>query len=82
MNKYQALLGTVVLGSTLLAGCANTDQLQADVQSLNTKVDQLTSDVAALKQSQAQMASDVQEAKSEAMRANQRLDNMATTYKK
>ena len=44
MNKYQVLLGTVALSATLLAGCANNDQLSADVQGLTTKVDQLAGD--------------------------------------
>lgn len=82
MNKYQVLLGTVALSATLLAGCANTDQLSADVQGLTTKVDQLAGEVSALRSEQTKLATDVQEAKSEAIRANQRLDNMATHYKK
>ena len=65
-------------GSTLLAGCssnAKIDQLSSDVQTLNAKVDQLSNDVNA-------MRSDVQVAKDDAARANQRLDNMATKYRK
>ncbi len=42
---------------------------------LNAKVDQLSNDVNA-------MRSDVQAAKDDAARANQRLDNMATKYRK
>lgn len=72
------VLGAVILGSTLLAGCssnAKIDQLSSDVQTLNAKVDQLSNDVNA-------MRSDVQAAKDDAARANQRLDNMATKYRK
>ncbi len=47
----------------------------SDVQTLNAKVDQLSNDVNA-------MRSDVQAAKDDAARANQRLDNMATKYRK
>ena len=82
MNKFQVLLGTIALSTTLLAGCANNDQLTADVQGLTTKVDQLAGEVSALRSEQSKLASDVQEAKSEAIRPNQRLDNMAPHYKK
>ncbi|HCS1639282.1 TPA: murein lipoprotein Lpp, partial [Shigella flexneri] len=54
---------------------AKIDQLSSDVQTLNAKVDQLSNDVNA-------MRSDVQAAKDDAARANQRLDNMATKYRK
>ncbi|SUH09473.1 major outer membrane lipoprotein [Salmonella enterica subsp. enterica] len=74
MNRTKLVLGAVILGSTLLAGCssnAKIDQLSSDVQTLNAKVDQLSNDVNA-------MRSDVQAAKDDAARANQRLDNQAT----
>ena len=74
MNKTKLILGTIVLSSTLLAGCANT-KLEQSVADLNTKVDQLATDVGSLR-------TDVQDAKAEAARANQRLDNMATSYTK
>ncbi|CCR83234.1 hypothetical protein SA53_1072 [Salmonella enterica subsp. enterica serovar Agona str. 53.F.08] len=70
MNRTNKLiLGAVVLGSTLLAGCssnAKIDQLSSDVQTLSAKVEQLSNDVNA-------MRSDVQAAKDDAARANQRL---------
>ena len=69
MKATKLVLGAVILGSTLLAGCSS------DVQTLNAKVDQLSNDVNA-------MRSDVQAAKDDAARANQRLDNMATKYRK
>ena len=74
MKATKLVLGAVILGSTLLAGCssnAKIDQLSSDVQTLNAKVDQLNA-----------MRSDVQAAKDDAARANQRLDNMATKYRK
>ncbi|EBW1334953.1 hypothetical protein CC522_18960, partial [Salmonella enterica subsp. enterica serovar Poona] len=44
MNRTNRLiLGAVVLGSTLLAGCASNakiDQLSSDVQTLSAKVEQ------------------------------------------
>ena len=57
MKATKLVLGAVILGSTLLAGCssnAKIDQLSSDVQTLNAKVDQLSNDVNA-------MRSDVQE---------------------
>lgn len=77
MNRTKLVLGAVILGSTLLAGCSNSkvDQLSADVSALNTKVDQLSSDVSSLR-------SDVQSAKDDAARANQRLDNQTRSYRK
>ena len=64
MKATKLVLGAVILGSTLLAGCSS-----------NAKIDQLSNDVNA-------MRSDVQAAKDDAARANQRLDNMATKYRK
>ncbi|OZI14007.1 murein lipoprotein [Sodalis-like symbiont of Philaenus spumarius] len=78
MNSTKLVLGAVILGSTLLAGCssnAKIDQLSSDVQTLNTKVDQISNDVNALR-------FDVQAAKDDAARAHQRLDNQATSYRK
>lgn len=43
MNRTKLVLGAVILGSTLLAGCssnAKIDRLSSDVQTLNAKVDQ------------------------------------------
>ncbi len=76
MNRTKLVLGAVILGSTLLAGCssnAKIDQLSSDVQTLNAKVDAERRNA---------MRSDVQAAKDDAARANQRLDNQATKYRK
>lgn len=78
MDRTKLILGTVILGSTILAGCssnAKIDQLSSDVQTLNAKVDQISNDVSA-------MHSDVQATKDDAARANQRLDNQITSYRK
>nr|WP_314265365.1 major outer membrane lipoprotein [uncultured Moellerella sp.] len=81
MIRTKLLLGSIVLASALLAGCSSTttnteiQKLSSDVQSLNGKVDQLSNDVQTLR-------TDVQSAQQEAARANQRLDNQVTTYKK
>lgn len=69
----------LVAGSLVMAGCsskhAKIEQVQAEVQVVNEKVNLLEKDVTALKQ-------DVDIAKGEAARANQRLDNQVTTYRK
>ncbi|MCX2957466.1 major outer membrane lipoprotein [Serratia symbiotica] len=78
MNRTKLVLGSVILGSTLLAGCSSNtkiEQLSTDVQTLNAKVDQLSNDVTAVR-------SDVQAAKDDTARANQRLDNQVHAYKK
>ena len=72
MKATKLVLGAVILGCS---SNAKIDQLSSDVQTLNAKVDQLSNDVNA-------MRSDVQAAKDDAARANQRLDNMATKYRK
>ena len=75
----KAILGAVIFGSVALAGCsskhATIEQVQADVQTVQQKVDVLEKDVTGLKQESAI-------AKGEAARANQRLDNQVTTYRK
>lgn len=78
LNKV--FLGALLAGSMILAGCssdkhASLEQVQSDVQVVQTKVDNLEKDVTALKQ-------DADIAKGEAARANQRLDNQATAYRK
>ena len=79
--KKMLLVGVVGL-SALLGGCANTSELETSVQNLSNKVDQLAQDVSAVRADQSKIAADVAEAKQEAMRANQRIDNMPTSYKK
>ncbi len=76
----KVVLGAMLAGSMILAGCssdkhASLEQVQSDVQVVQTKVDNLEKDVTALKQ-------DADIAKGEAARANQRLDNQATAYRK
>ena len=75
MNKFQAILGVVAVGATVLVGCADTSSLEA-------KIDALQADVDALKAQQSKLANDVAFVKSDAARANERLDNLARRYKK
>ncbi len=73
MKATKLVLGAVILGSTLLAGCssnAKIDQLSSDVQTLNAKVDQLSNDVNA-------MRSDVQAAKDDASNSTCEVKNGA-----
>ncbi|MCL1078159.1 hypothetical protein D5R81_09565 [Parashewanella spongiae] len=88
MNKKVLTIAGLAL-TALLGGCANTAALEESVANLGNKVDQLSAEVSSLKSEQGQLASTVRSAKSAAMdakaeakRANDRLDNMATRYKK
>lgn len=77
MKKFAVVLGAAALGASLLAGC-NT----AGIDQLNAKVDAIAADVDALKTQQSKLANDVAFVKSDAARANERLDNLARRYKK
>lgn len=84
MNKKVLMIAGVAM-TALLGGCANTTALEESVANLSNKVDQLSADVNALKS----VPADVKDAKAAAMdaqaeakRANDRLDNVASSYKK
>lgn len=88
MNKKVLTIAGLAL-TALLSGCANTSALQESVNNLGNKVDQLTAEVNSLKSDQGQLTSGARDSKAAAMdahaeakRANDRLDNMATRYKK
>lgn len=75
--------------TALLGGCANTTALEESVANLGNKVDQLSSEVSALKNQHGAMSADIKDAKAAAMdaqaeakRANDRIDNIASSYKK
>lgn len=72
MKKFHATLGAAALGATLLAGCSSNDE----------QLNQIASDVDAIKAQQSKLANDVAFVKSDAARANERLDNLARRYKK
>lgn len=76
----KAILGAVLASTLALAGCssdkhASLEQVQSDVKVVQQKVDVLEKDVVSIRQ-------DADQAKGEAARANQRLDNQATAYRK
>lgn len=88
MNKKVLMIAGVAM-TALLGGCANTTALEESVANLGNKVDQLSAEVSALKSEQGALAADVKDAKSAAMdaqaeakRANDRIDNVASSYKK
>lgn len=88
MNKKLMMVAGLAM-TAMLGGCANTTALEQSVTNLGNKVDQLSSEVSSLKTQQNQVANDAKAAKvaamdsqAEAKRANDRLDNMASAYKK
>ncbi|GGI69680.1 Lpp/OprI family alanine-zipper lipoprotein [Shewanella gelidii] len=88
MNKKVLMIAGVAM-TALLGGCANTTALEESVANLGNKVDQLSSEVSMLKGQHGTMSADIKDAKAaamdaqaEAQRANARLDNVASSYKK
>ena len=77
MKKFAVVFGAAALGASLLSGCQT-----AGLDQLNAKVDAIAADVDALKTQQSKLANDVAFVKSDAARANERLDNLARRYKK
>ena len=71
--------------TVMLGGCAST----GDLEKIGNKVDQLSAQVNAMSSDHAKMAADVRSTKAasmnseaEAKRANDRIDNIATSYSK
>lgn len=88
MNKKVLMIAGVAM-TALLGGCANTTALEESVANLGNKVDQLSTEVSALKSQQGSLSADVQDATDAALvgiaeseRANARIDNIASSYKK
>lgn len=88
MNKKLVMVAALAM-TAMLGGCANNTALEQSVTNLGNKVDQLSSEVGSLRAQQGQISSDSKAAKATAMdaqaeakRANDRLDNMASAYKK
>ncbi|GAB6262892.1 MULTISPECIES: Lpp/OprI family alanine-zipper lipoprotein [Photobacterium] len=87
MNRSLSILTGIILSATLI-GCSSSDEVD-QMQQLTNKVDMLSDQVGALQSQQDQMAGAVNDARAsadaayqEAMRANQRIDNMASSYRK
>ncbi|ABV86297.1 Lpp/OprI family alanine-zipper lipoprotein [Shewanella pealeana] len=88
MNKKVLMIAGVAM-TALLGGCANTTALEESVANLGNKVDQLSAEVSSLKSDHGKMSADINDAKAaamdaqaEAQRANDRIDNVASSYKK
>lgn len=77
MSIAKLLSIALITGSVALTGCTSTKvaKINADVNTLNEKVDILAKDVK-------DMQEDVKVAQYDADRANKRLDNQVTTYRK
>ncbi|WEM45594.1 Lpp/OprI family alanine-zipper lipoprotein (plasmid) [Photobacterium sp. DA100] len=87
MNRSLSILTGIILSATLI-GCSSSDEVD-QMQQLTNKVDMLSDQVGALQSQQDQMAGAVNDARAasdaayqEAMRANQRIDNIASSYSK
>ncbi|WP_299009733.1 Lpp/OprI family alanine-zipper lipoprotein [uncultured Shewanella sp.] len=84
MNKKVLMIAGVAM-TVMLGGCAST----GDMEKLSNKVDQLSAQVNAMSSDQAKMAADMRDTKAAAMnaeaeakRANDRIDNIASSYSK
>ncbi|MCV2508636.1 MAG: murein lipoprotein [Candidatus Lightella neohaematopini] len=78
MNYIKLIQTILVVGCFSLVGCSNKskiNQISSEVKTLDTKFNKISNDVD-------NMHSDIQNAKSNAVRANQRLDNQITNYRK
>ncbi|MCV2499747.1 MAG: murein lipoprotein [Candidatus Lightella neohaematopini] len=78
MNYIKLIQTILVVGCFSLVGCSNKNkinQISSEVKTLDTKFNKISNDVD-------NMHSDIQNAKNNAVRANQRLDNQITNYRK
>lgn len=69
---------TIIFSALVLTNCASTNQvteLYSTMQTLNKKIDQVNNDIDILRP-------DIEYAKNEATRANKRLDNKVSFYRK
>ncbi len=73
---------TIITLALALTACANTDVLDANINSLTNKVDALSAKVARLETQQQSISADVTAAKNAANSANERIDNIVDSYKK
>ncbi|MGF1759508.1 Lpp/OprI family alanine-zipper lipoprotein [Photobacterium sagamiensis] len=87
MKRSLSILAGLILSASLI-GCSSSDEVD-QMQQLTNKVDMLSDQVSAIQSQQDQMAGAVNDARAasdaayqEAMRANQRIDNIASSYSK
>ncbi|PSW16328.1 hypothetical protein C9J01_04835 [Photobacterium rosenbergii] len=87
MKRSMTLVAGLILSATLM-GCSSSEEAE-QLSQLTNKVDALSDQVAGLQSQQDQMAGAVNDTRAasdaayqEAMRANQRIDNIADSYTK
>ncbi len=87
MKRSMTLVAGLILSATLM-GCSSSEEAE-QMSQLTNKVDALSDQVAGLQSQQDQMAGAVNDTRAasdaayqEAMRANQRIDNIADSYTK
>ncbi|MDV5170217.1 Lpp/OprI family alanine-zipper lipoprotein [Photobacterium rosenbergii] len=87
MKRSMTLVAGLILSATLM-GCSSSEEAE-QMSQLTNKVDALSEQVAGLQSQQDQMAGAVNDTRAasdaayqEAMRANQRIDNIADSYTK
>ena len=87
MKRSMTLVAGLILSATLM-GCSSSEEAE-QMSQLTNKVDALSDQVAGLQSQQDQMAGAVNDTRAasdaayqEAMRANQRIDNIASSYTK
>ncbi|KHT63932.1 membrane protein [Photobacterium gaetbulicola] len=87
MKRSMTLVAGLILSATLM-GCSSSEEAE-QLSQLTNKVDALSDQVAGLQSQQDQMAGAINDTRAtsdaayqEAMRANQRIDNIADSYKK
>ncbi|ABM04342.1 major outer membrane lipoprotein, putative [Psychromonas ingrahamii 37] len=81
MNKKLLITGAVA-SIVLLAGCSNHDDMNESMSNLTNQVSELSAKVDMVADDQASMKADLATVAGEAERANSRIDNIATSYKK
>lgn len=82
MSKKLLITGAVA-SIILLAGCSNkTEMMQDSLANLTNQVGELSDKVDMMASDHASMKADLQAVASETERANARIDNIATSYKK
>jgi murein lipoprotein len=84
MLKQKSLVKNMLTVSFALGltACANNESLNSSIASLSNKVDTLSSEVSALSSQQQATSEEAKAAKMAAEKANERIDNVVSSYKK